>query len=89
MERHAQHLRRLRRQHRGPIAHRRDAIELQAAQRIQRFGDAVELHRDGAIAPGIVHHVAAVGGQREIHAQAPRRIGENADLVAGGGGEKQ
>ena len=56
---------------------------------VDRFGDAVELDRDGVIAPGIFEHVAAVGGQREVEPEPPRGIGEHADLVAGGRRKKK
>ncbi len=82
-------LRSLRRQHHGAIADRRYAIELHVAQRVQRFGGPVELHGDGAIAPGIVHHMAAIRRQREVDAQTPRRVREDANLISGGRREKQ
>ena len=49
----------------------------------------VEFHGDGAVAPGVVEDVAAVGGERDVHAQAAGGFGEHADLVAGGGGEEE
>ena len=42
----------------------------------------LELHRDRVIAPGIVHAVAAVGGQRHVGPDPPRGLLELPDLVA-------
>ena len=85
----AEHFRRLRREQRGAVAHRRDAIEPQAAQGVQRFsGHGRTSRRWRVIAPRVVDHVATVGGQREIDAQAARRFGEDANLIAGGRGER-
>jgi len=62
---------------------------MEAAQRVHGFGDTVELHRERLVAPGIVEHVATIRGQREIHAEPLGGIRENANLVAGGGGEEE
>ncbi len=79
----------VRRQHGRPVADGRDAIALQAAERFDGFRDAVELHCDGVVAPGIVQMAAAVAGERELRPRAPGGVGEDANLVAGGRGEKQ
>ncbi len=89
VEGNAQHLRGLRCQHRWSIADCSYAIELHVAQCVQGFGRPVELHGHGAIAPGIVHHVAAIGRQREVDAQTPRRVREDANLISGGRREEQ
>ncbi len=89
MEWSAEHLRSFRGQQGGMIAHRGHSIEMLAAENFERLRDAVEFHRDGAVSPGIVQHVAAVRRQGEVDAQAPRGIGKNANLVSRGGGKKK
>jgi hypothetical protein len=87
MERDTEHLRRLCSQHCGPVADGRDTIESQAPERIERFGNAIELHGNGAIGPGILKHVTAIARQREIQPHAPGCFGKNADLVTRSGGK--
>jgi hypothetical protein len=88
MERNAEHLRRRGRQNRGTVPHCGNTIETQPAKHIDGFGNAVELHRNSAVAPGIFEHVAAIRGQRELDPQPARGIGEDPDLVAGSGGKQ-
>ena len=78
-----------RRQHGRPVPHRGHRIELDASQRLERFFDAVETHRNRAVAPGIFHTAAAVGGQQQIQSQPSRGLVEYAYLVSGGGGNQQ
>ena len=90
MKRDAQARGRFRRHQRGPIAHGHDAIERSRRDDLlDRFGGILETHGNGVVAPGIVEHVAAVGGERDVHAELPRGVREDADLVAGGGGDEQ
>ncbi len=76
-------------EHRGTVADRGHAIEPAAAEGIERPGDVVEANRDGAVTPGVVENVAAIGGERQVDTHAARGIGEDADLVSGGGGEEE
>ena len=92
MKRQAEHLRRLSRQHGGPVAYGSYAVEALMGQRRQRFRGflaVAELHGHRMVAPWIVHHVASVGREREFNAQPARGFGEDANLIAGRGGEKQ
>jgi len=54
------------------------------AQDLQRFRKPIEANGYGAIAPGIFEDMAAIGCEYERHAEAPRGIGENANLVSRG-----
>jgi hypothetical protein len=83
MEWDVQHARGFRSQYGGHVAHSRHRVKAPPAQGVQRSWNIAKPHRDGAIAPRIFEHMAAIRGQREIHVQAPRRLGENANLVAG------
>src|SRR5205807_101647 len=67
----------------------RHSVTAESAQDVERLGHAIEFHGNSTIAPGVFKHVAAVRGQREVEAETARSVGEDADLVAGGGREKE
>ena len=76
-------------EHRGTVADGGHAIEAEAAEGVEGPDDVIEAHGDGAVAPGVVEDVAAVGGERQVDVHAAGGIGEHTDLVSGGGGEEE
>ena len=79
----------------GTISQNENAVRrsVAAAHRLQNFirGDfrRLEVHRDGAIAPGIIELMATVGDEGQIEAELSRDFVEASGLVAEFGGEEQ
>src|SRR5262245_35012553 len=86
MAREAERLRRARGDHRRPIADDDDAVEGAILGGRENGGYrrcfVVEANRDGAVLPGIVDQVTAIGCKDELHAKSSRSLAKRTRLVA-------
>src|SRR5580658_10356221 len=73
----------------GTVAHGDDAVYSRVGQSLRSAFRIFETQRDGAIAPWVIEHVAAIGGENQVISQALRRRRENARLITGGGADQQ
>src|SRR5271166_3911145 len=79
-----------RRDVRRAVAHSEDAVHSRyGGDSFSRAGWVFETQRDGMIAPRVVKHMAAIGGENQLVAQALGGFGEDARLVASGGADQE
>jgi hypothetical protein len=92
MTRQSEQSRQVRRQHGRPIADRKHGVHRAGVNGLQDGIDRppffVIAHGDGAVTPGIVEVIAAVGRVKELDAELRCRVREHPRLIPGGGGEK-
>src|SRR5260221_114343 len=71
----------------GTIADDENAVEWTIGGGLEDRGHrrvlVVEADRDGAVLPGILDQMAAVGREHELHAEARGRVAKRARLIAG------
>ena len=79
--------------HRRPIADRDDAVDRRRPggvdDRLDRRVFVVKPDRNRPVAPGIVEHVAAIGGKDQLDAEALGGLAERARLISGRRREQQ
>src|SRR5262245_9374289 len=89
MPRNAQRLRRTGGDDRRPIADNEEAVERAIGGGRENGGDrrvlVIKADRDGAVLPGVVNQVAAIGRKEEFDAKASRSLAEGSRLITGGG----
>src|SRR5437899_6390550 len=76
-----------------PVADHQDAVDRAGARSLENRLDrrllVIETDGNRPIAPRVVEHMAAIGGEHELDAEPVSGVAERARLIAGRGGEKE